>query len=68
MIVGIYEKDEVLLHLLDSAIIDLPMMLYILMIKLVEASRDGIEFFSKNIVWSKLPQHQQQTICSKDGF
>ena len=68
MIVGHgIEKDEVLFASSDSALIGLANDVVYLDDKIGGvASRDGIEFFSKNIVWSKLPTSKQ--FAQKDGF
>ncbi|MFY9106491.1 glutamine--fructose-6-phosphate transaminase (isomerizing) [Aliarcobacter cryaerophilus] len=68
MIVGHgIEKDEVLFASSDSALIGLSNDVVYLDDKIGGvASRDGIEFFSKNIVWSKLPTSKQ--FAQKDGF
>ncbi|MGJ0356489.1 glutamine--fructose-6-phosphate transaminase (isomerizing) [Aliarcobacter cryaerophilus] len=68
MIVGHgIEKDEVLFASSDSALIGLANDVVHLDDKIGGvASRDGIEFFSKNIVWSKLPTSKQ--FAQKDGF
>ena len=68
MIVGHgIEKDEVLFASSDSALIGLANDVVYLVDKIGGvASRDGIEFFSKNIVWSKLPTSKQ--FAQKDGF
>jgi glucosamine--fructose-6-phosphate aminotransferase (isomerizing) len=68
MIVGHgIEKDEVLFASSDSALIGLANDVVYLDDKMGGvASRDGIEFFSKNIVWSKLPTSKQ--FAQKDGF
>ncbi|PRM98562.1 glutamine--fructose-6-phosphate transaminase (isomerizing) [Aliarcobacter cryaerophilus] len=68
MIVGHgIEKDEVLFASSDSALIGLASDVVYLDDKIGGvASRDGIEFFSKNIVWSKLPTSKQ--FAQKDGF
>lgn len=68
MIVGHgIEKDEVLFASSDSALIGLANDVVYLDDKIDGvASRDGIEFFSKNIVWSKLPTSKQ--FAQKDGF
>ena len=61
------EKDEVLFASSDSALIGLANDVVYLDDKIGGvASRDGIEFFSKNIVWSKLPTSKQ--FAQKDGF
>ncbi|HKM19164.1 MAG TPA: glutamine--fructose-6-phosphate transaminase (isomerizing), partial [Aliarcobacter sp.] len=68
MIVGHgIEKDEVLFASSDSALIGLANDVVYLDDKIGGvASREGIEFFSKNIVWSKLPTSKQS--AQKDGF
>ena len=68
MIVGHgIEKDEVLFASSDSALIGLANDVVYLDDKIGGvASRDGIDFFSKNIVWSKLPTSKQ--FAQKDGF
>jgi len=68
MIVGHgIEKDEVLFASSDSALIGLANDVVYLDDKIGGvASRDGIEFFSKNIVWSKLPTSKQ--FAQKDGL
>lgn len=68
MIVGHgIEKDEVLFASSDSALIGLASDVVYLDDKIGGvASRDGIEFFNKNIVWSKLPTSKQ--FAQKDGF
>ena len=68
MIVGHgIEKDEVLFASSDSALIGLANDVVYLDDKIGGvASRDCIEFFSKNIVWSKLPTSKQ--FAQKDGF
>lgn len=68
MIVGHgIEKDEVLFASSDSALIGLANDVVYLDDKIGGvASRDGIEFFNKNIVWSKLPTSKQ--FAQKDGF
>lgn len=68
MIVGHgIEKDEVLFASSDSALIGLANDVVYLDDKIGGvASRDSIEFFSKNIVWSKLPTSKQ--FAQKDGF
>ena len=68
MIVGHgIEKDEVLFASSDSALIGLANDVVYLDDKIGGvASRDGIAFFSKNIVWSKLPTSKQ--FAQKDGF
>ncbi|MGJ0333308.1 glutamine--fructose-6-phosphate transaminase (isomerizing) [Aliarcobacter cryaerophilus] len=68
MIVGHgIEKDEVLFASSDSALIGLANDVVYLDDKIGGvASRDGIEFFSKSIVWSKLPTSKQ--FAQKDGF
>ena len=68
MIVGQgIEQDEVLFASSDSALIGLANDVVYLDDKIGGvASRDGIEFFSKNIVLSKLPTSKQ--FAQKDGF
>src|SRR5574344_1735314 len=68
MIVGHgIEKDEVLFASSDSALIGLANDVVYLDDKIGGvASRDGIEFFSKNIVWSKLPTSKQY--AQKEGY
>lgn len=68
MIVGHgIEKDEVLFASSDSALIGLASDVVYLDDKVGGvASRNGIEFFNKNIVWSKLPTSKQ--FAQKDGF
>ncbi|OQR40790.1 glutamine--fructose-6-phosphate transaminase (isomerizing), partial [Aliarcobacter cryaerophilus] len=61
------EKDEVLFASSDSALIGLANDVVYLDDKIGGvASRDGIEFFSKNIVWSTLPSSKQ--FAQKDGY
>ena len=68
MIVGKgIEPDEVLFASSDSALIGLASDVVYLDDKIGGvASKKGIEFFSKNIVWSKLPTSKQY--AQKDGF
>ncbi|RXJ96819.1 glutamine--fructose-6-phosphate transaminase (isomerizing) [Arcobacter sp. AHV-9/2010] len=68
MIVGHgIEKDEVLFASSDSALIGFASDVVYLDDKVGGvASRDGIEFFCKNVVWSKLPTSKQ--FAQKDGF
>ncbi len=68
MIVGKgIEPDEVLFASSDSALIGLASDVVYLDDRVGGvASKKGIEFFSKNIVWSKLPTSKQY--AQKDGF
>lgn len=68
MIVGHgIEKDEVLFASSDSALIGFASDVVYLDDKVGGvASKNGIEFFCKNVVWSKLPTSKQ--FAQKDGF
>ncbi|AXK49374.1 glutamine--fructose-6-phosphate transaminase (isomerizing) [Aliarcobacter trophiarum LMG 25534] len=68
MIVGKgIEKDEVLFASSDSALIGLASDVVYLDDRVGGvASKENIEFFSQNIVWSKLPTSKQS--AQKDGF